>query len=68
LNVPGRVLHLRRSDQGQDVVEYALLAAFVCLASAAIFMMSDQSMVGIWGLANSALTNANKVAMNAAGS
>jgi Flp pilus assembly pilin Flp len=48
-----------REEQGQDLVEYTLLLAFVCLASAAIFMGMGKSMSGIWSNANSITTVAN---------
>jgi Flp pilus assembly pilin Flp len=56
-----------RDERGQDLVEYTLLLAFVCLASAAIFITAGQSMTGIWGFTNTTLVNANKAASNAAG-
>ena len=46
-------------DQGQDLVEYTLLLAFVCLASAALFIGAGASLQGIWSTANTLLVNAN---------
>jgi Flp pilus assembly pilin Flp len=43
------------SDAGQDITEYSLLLAFVVLISAAIFLVAQDSVVGIWGDANSQL-------------
>jgi Flp pilus assembly pilin Flp len=51
-------------DQGQDLVEYSLLLAFVCLASAGLFISAGQSLLGIWGSANSSLANANLAAQS----
>lgn len=51
-----------REDSGQDLTEYALLLAFVCLACAAIFIMSGNTFVGIWTSANSTLANGNAAA------
>ena len=51
-----------REEQGQDLVEYTLLLAFVCLASAALFISAGTSIGGIWTQANSRLTNANLAA------
>jgi len=48
-----------RDDQGQDLIEYTLLLAFVCLATAALFISSGGSLSGIWTTANSQLTVAN---------
>jgi Flp pilus assembly pilin Flp len=46
-------------DQGQDLVEYTLLLAFVCLASAALFIGAGLSLAGIWTTTNTVLVNAN---------
>ena len=34
-----------REEEGQDLVEYTLLLAFVCLASAALFINAGTSLV-----------------------
>lgn len=52
-----------REEQGQDLVEYTLLLAFVCLASAGLFIAAGGSIGGIWNIANSRLTNANLAAV-----
>jgi Flp pilus assembly pilin Flp len=49
-------------EDGQDLTEYALILAFVALASAAIFMAAGGSIVGIWQQGNVALTRANLMA------
>jgi Flp pilus assembly pilin Flp len=46
-------------EQGQDLIEYTLLLAFVCLASAALFISAGSSVAGIWTAANTRLTAAN---------
>jgi Flp pilus assembly pilin Flp len=46
-------------DQGQDLIEYTLLMAFVALASAALFIGAGGSISGIWTTSNSQLTAAN---------
>jgi Flp pilus assembly pilin Flp len=51
-----------RDEQGQDLVEYSLLLAFVALASAALFIGAGVQIAGIWSLANSRLSNANAAA------
>jgi Flp pilus assembly pilin Flp len=48
-----------RDDQGQDIIEYTLLLAFVALASAALFLGAGSSINGIWSVANSRLSVAN---------
>ncbi|HTS49209.1 MAG TPA: Flp family type IVb pilin [Bryobacteraceae bacterium] len=47
-----------RDEQGQDLIEYTLLLAFVALASAALFISAGQSVNTIWTIANSRLNNA----------
>ena len=56
------MLNFVREESGQDLVEYSLLLAFVCLASAALFIGAGQSITGIWTLANSRLSAANSAA------
>jgi len=51
-----------REDDGQDLIEYTLLLAFVCLASAALFIDAGVTMANIWGIANSTLANATTAA------
>ena len=48
-----------QDEQGQDLIEYTLLLAFVCLASAALFISAGGSVSGIWAATNSRLTVAN---------
>ena len=47
-----------RDEQGQDLIEYTLLLAFVALASAGLFMSAGGSISGIWGTAQSSLDDA----------
>jgi Flp pilus assembly pilin Flp len=47
-----------RDEQGQDLIEYTLLMAFVALASAAIFVSTGSSISAIWGTTNTQLSNA----------
>ena len=51
-----------RAEEGQDLVEYTLLLAFVCLASAALFIGAGKSMASIWLDTNIIVENAGKVA------
>jgi Flp pilus assembly pilin Flp len=48
-----------REEEGQDLIEYTLLLAFVCLASAALFINAGTNMAGIWIVANKYVSNAN---------
>jgi Flp pilus assembly pilin Flp len=51
-----------QDEQGQDLIEYTLLLAFVCLASAALFIGAGGSVSGIWSAANTRLAAANSSA------
>jgi Flp pilus assembly pilin Flp len=48
-----------RNEQGQDLIEYTLLLAFVALASAALFIGAGNSIAGIWTNANQKVSGAN---------
>ena len=50
---------LWNDEQGQDLIEYTLLMAFVALASAALFIGAGSSIEGIWSTTNSQLVAAN---------
>ncbi len=56
------VMNFLKNEQGQDVVEYTLLLAFVALASAALFINAGGSINGIWTTTNKILSNANVAA------
>ena len=56
------ILKFVRGEEGQDLVEYTLLLAFVCLASAALFINAGTAVSGIWIQANTRLLNANDAA------
>jgi len=51
--------HFIKDEQAQDLIEYTLLLAFVCLATSALFVSSGGSLSGIWTSANSELASAN---------
>ena len=53
-----RLLHFYKDEQGQDLIEYTLLIAFVALASAALFLGGGGSLATIWNATNTQLTNA----------
>ena len=48
-----------RDEQGQDLIEYTLLMAFVALASAALFLGAGGSISSIWTVSNNQLAQAN---------
>ena len=47
-----------KDEQGQDLIEYTLLMAFVALASAALFLGAGGSIKNIWTITNNQLANA----------
>lgn len=47
-----------KEEEGQDLIEYSLLLAFVALASAALFATSGTSVSTIWSKVDSNLTTA----------
>jgi len=50
---------LLRGEQGQDLLEYSLLLAFVALAGAAMFVGMGNTSSGIWTTVNARLSNAS---------
>jgi len=56
------IVRFVRDEQGQDLIEYTLLLAFVCLASAALFIGAGNSLKSIWSTANATIANANAAA------
>ena len=59
------IVRFIRDEQGQDLIEYTLLLAFVCLASAALFIGAGNTLAGIWSTTNTVLVNANSLAVAA---
>lgn len=51
-------MNLWKDEQGQDLIEYTLLIAFVALASAALFLGAGGSIKTIWTTTNTQLSNA----------
>ena len=51
--------HFAHEDEGQDLIEYTLLLAFVALAAAGMLINAGQSTVGIWTQASTRLSQAN---------
>ena len=51
-------LNFCKDDQGQDLIEYTLLIAFVALASAALFMGAGGSIKSIGTSTNTQLASA----------
>ncbi|WP_180538343.1 Flp family type IVb pilin [Nevskia soli] len=51
-----------QEEEGQDLVEYSLLLAFIALAAIGVLTNVSKSVNGLWTTVNSSLTNANSVA------
>jgi len=52
------MMNFLRDEQGQDLIEYTLLLAFVALAAAALFINAGESVSTIWTTANTTLADA----------
>ena len=60
MNILRKTLFEFLNDQhGQDLIEYTMLLAFVCLGSAVLFIGAGRSVSGIWTTTNSRLAAAN---------
>ncbi len=57
-----RLRDFLQDEQGQDLIEYTLLLAFVALAAAKMFIGVGTSVSGIWSITNSRLVAANSSA------
>ena len=53
-----RMTKFLKDEQGQDLIEYTLLLAFVALAAAALFTKVGTNISTIWGSANTQVANA----------
>ena len=56
------IMNFWHDEQGQDLIEYTLLMAFVALASAGLFIGAGGSIKGIWSVSNNQLAQANSKA------
>jgi Flp pilus assembly pilin Flp len=56
------MLNLLKEEEGQDLIEYTLLMAFIALASAAIFVNAGGSVAKIWNAASNQLASAANTA------
>lgn len=50
--------HFWNEEEGQDLIEYTLLLAFVALASAGLFISAGGNISGIWTSGNAQLATA----------
>ena len=60
--MPKWVTDLCREDDGQDLIEYSLLIAFMALACAALFGGARPSTSAIWSHVDTELTSASQAA------
>jgi len=56
------LLSFLREEEGQDLIEYTLLLAFVALVAAAIFIQAGLTASGIWSIGNEKLSQASSAA------
>lgn len=56
----GVLRNFLREEQGQDLIEYTLLLAFVAMGSSALFIGSGQSARVIWSATGSRLEQASE--------
>jgi len=61
VNEPKTVRGFIRDEFGQDLLEYALLLAFVALAGAAALLSMGSSSITLWSVANNNLAAANSL-------
>ena len=52
------IMRFVKDEQGQDLIEYTLLKAFIALATAANFINAGSSVNSIWKNASNQLSNA----------
>jgi Flp pilus assembly pilin Flp len=50
------------NEEGQDLIEYTLIMAFVAIASAGLFLGAGNDVKGIWAVSNNQLVKANSAA------
>lgn len=59
MRVPPMVSRFWRAEEGQDLVEYTLLLAFLTLVATGIFISVGNNVSAIWTKANSRIQQAN---------
>ncbi len=52
-----RMADFLKGEQGQDLVEYTLLLAFVMMTSVALYLNAGNSVTGLWMTANTSLNS-----------
>ncbi len=56
------VKHFLQDEQGQDLVEYTLLLAFIALAGITVISSIRTSLTSIWGKVNTSMSTADAAA------
>ena len=56
------MVRFMREEQGQDLIEYTLLLAFVALAAAAIFIPTGKGIASIWSVTSTTVASAASAA------
>ena len=51
-------------QEGQDLIEYTLLLAFVCLTAAAVFIQVGQNASTVWSVASTQMSGAASAAVS----
>jgi Flp pilus assembly pilin Flp len=50
---------LLRDEEGQSLIEYAIILSFVTISVVGLFMGAGQDVKGVWAVSNNQLTKAN---------
>jgi Flp pilus assembly pilin Flp len=58
--VSSDIVSLWKSEQGQDLVEYSLLLAFISLVGVAMFISMGNLTSGLWSTVNSRMAASNQ--------
>jgi Flp pilus assembly pilin Flp len=58
LHMGSLLMRFLRDEQGQDLIEYSLLIAFIAMGSAAIFVTAGTSVNSVWKVGSNTLSNA----------
>lgn len=62
MKIPRRMSAFLRDEEGQDLVEYSLLLAFIALAAVGLLSGVRSTTKGIWSTINSSLLSASTTA------
>jgi hypothetical protein len=65
---PPDLCRMWTGESAQDLIEYVLLLAFVCIAALGIFVVNGGDIVGVWVSTNALLSQASNIAIKGQGS